>query len=232
MWVMARTILLSVVLVGVLGACGSQQAAAPSESIAGTNRLSDGLPPNVDWNVPADDLDDWTTYADQVAVVKVLSEATPKPTPEPDDGGDYDRFWSRSVRLQIERTLWHRPGARVLEGEVELPRDGMLRYPPNQPDKLYRAIPAGTVWIVPGHTYVVPLTYHSDKGRWSRLNDLALPVVDGVIDATLGADEDFAPSSIAESRAVPVVRALHGRSLDEAEALFEQAQPGQARRSS
>lgn len=223
-----RAFLASLAPLGLLAACGNDHATGSAESIAGTNKLWTGPAPNVDWVKPAVEVSDWVTHADQVAVFTVLSDATPKPTPAENraDGYDGAEFHTRSVRLRIDRTLWHRSGAPAAEGEIEITSDGILRYPARDPGKLGRQIVLGTVWIVPGHTYLAPLR-HTDKG-WRRMNLLAIPVVNGTTDANLGADIPegaAAPSAGSQdSHAAPVVKELHGKSLDEVEAILNRAQ--------
>ena len=100
---------------------------------------------------PYDDLSDWVTYAEQVAVVTVIGVAEGTERHYPGSASIIER----QVELRIDEMLWTSPGAHsIAPGTVELRETAGWASLGNQRIPL---VPSEGRRFEPGHRYVVPL---------------------------------------------------------------------------
>lgn len=142
---------------------------------------------------PFDGLGDWTSYATQVSIVRVVAErALPAEPP-----GEPEQYVPRMVSLQIERTIWP-DGPVAAHGRIELLTHGWL-----QGGGTRRQMVADGPRVEVGQRLLMPLFL--DEGRWGVLTSSSVIVVteresveEAVVTATAG---------------TPAAVALRGRSV-------------------
>lgn len=113
------------------------------------------IPLAADVIIPNQSLTDWVSYANQVSVVTVLSEAEIEPPPEV--RARREGYIGRTVVLRIDDTLWTAPGVSAVQGQISMTVIGWHL-------KGARKIPFGGRLEV-GTTYVMPIA--SIKGQWA-----------------------------------------------------------------
>lgn len=67
---------------------------------------------------PAESLEDWVTYANQVSVIAVTGERELPRDPEVVKNGE--GYIERAIRLTILDTIWRRSPSDVIDGEIEI----------------------------------------------------------------------------------------------------------------
>jgi hypothetical protein len=153
-----------------------------------------------------DTLRDWVSFSDQLSVIRVVHEAIP-PTPTGPEG--WAGFIGRTVTVEVERTLWRRPGAPRAPARVRFGDWGWWGEPGHKrPTRV-----CGVTRLEVGRTYLAPLArirgrvwVPSDDSRLRLRGDLVVGGVDG-------GEPSFAH------------RELAGRRLARAAALVEGTSP-------
>src|SRR5665213_817882 len=138
----AWLVLAAAVLVLLVTACSAERHAAGSSSSAST-----------DEKFPSESLSDWVSYAQQVSVVTIVSEAQVPPPQEVWDR--QEGYVGRTVTVRIERDLWTAPGVLPLRGDQTMLDWGWLL-------KGERLTPLTSAMQV-GQRYVVPLGVSQGK---------------------------------------------------------------------
>ena len=141
-------------------ACGlalSLLATACSENPAPTTAVPAEVTESLSLHIPNGSLTDWVSYAHQVSVVSVLSEAEIEPPPEVRERKE--GYIGRTVTVRIEDTVWSAPGAEPLAGELTMRVLGWHL-------KGERKIPFGGRLVV-GSRYLLPIA--SIKGNWAGM---------------------------------------------------------------
>ena len=124
--------------------------------------------------IPNQSLTDWVSYANQVSVVTVLSEAEIEPPSEV--RSRKEGYIGRTVMLRIDDTLWTAPGVSAVQGQISMTVIGWHL-------KGDRKIPFGGR-LEAGMTYVMPIA--SIKGQWADASVTApVPVAGPVVAASV-----------------------------------------------
>lgn len=140
-----------------IGLASLPLAAACSGSSASPGTGPSELTASMSLVIPNQSLADWVSYAHQVSVVSVVSEAEIEPPPEV--RARKEGYIGRTVTVRLEDTLWVAPGAEALSGELTMTVIGWHL-------KGDRKLPFGGRLEV-GNRYLVPLA--SIKGRWAGM---------------------------------------------------------------
>lgn len=159
--------LLGVVLLSAaLSGCGSQEGQRLGAPVAGDGSYDYDRWGMSDNALPSATLEDWVSYADQVSAVTVVAEH--QLPLGPDELANAEGSVARTVTLEIERTLWRRPGAPRAQRRVTFDTWGWRLHegrmtPMNQ----------GGARLEVGRRYVLPLvlfTFEGEEG-WGVLAD-------------------------------------------------------------
>jgi hypothetical protein len=118
---------------------------------------------------PADTLSDWVSYADQISVVRVISDAPIPPPTSPDTSGGYQ---GRRATFAVERTLWRASGVEP-KTEFSMAVAGWLTQ--DSGDR-YEACIEGSPRIELGDRYVLPLSHYDDGSPTLLSTDALLPL--------------------------------------------------------
>ncbi len=112
---------------------------------------------------PSEDLSDWVTYADQVAVVSILEETLIDP---PADVAErQEGYVERVVEMRVDSTLWTSSDAKArAEGTIDFEAFGWIL----KGEDIVPIAPGGGTRLEVGKRYVIPLV-KIEKG-WSSLS--------------------------------------------------------------
>lgn len=156
---------------------------------------------------PQETLRDAVTYADQVSVVVVRSERALETDPEriDRDGG----LVGREVVVEVEETIWRRPGAPELRGSEPMFVWGWMVQ-----GELWRPIVAGGPRLEVGGRYLVGLA-EAEPGTWGQFADGFTLPLDG---DRVAAPEGIEPTS-------RYAKAFAGLALAEVAARLEETPP-------
>jgi hypothetical protein len=127
---------------------------------------------------PAETLQDWKSYADAVAVVRVVDERALPPTAEDADHGE--GLIGRKVTVEVEKVLWVAPQAPALPERVEMSQPGWVMH---DGTRLPLQI-AGAPRVGIGDRLLSPFVWvdADSSPEWGPLNLSAeLPLVDGKV---------------------------------------------------
>lgn len=150
---------------------------------------------------PSESLSDWVSYAQQVSVLTVLSEAQ---VPPPDEVWQRkEGYIGRIVTVRIDHDLWVAPGATPVHGEQQMLDWGWLL-------KGERLTPFSKAMLQPGEQYVVPLA--SSRGKLGSISVSAIRISGASVAADVVSDQAW-------------IRELGGQSLRQLEASLRAAVP-------
>lgn len=160
-----------------LAGCGSSSvdgSAAPGPDPAATRVVI----AEAAYAYPSDTLQDWVSYNNEIAVVRVTS-ADEIPV---DDSVKQRGEWTTNRRavLQIERVLWRGPGQPQAPNEVAVVTSGFVH---KNGDRL-PLVMHGAARLEPGERYVVPLALQD--GEWLIPGTSAAPLVNGRVQPAAG----------------------------------------------
>ncbi|MET9959508.1 hypothetical protein ABZ128_10570 [Streptomyces sp. NPDC006326] len=157
--------------------------------------------------LPSTTARDWVSYADHVAVVRVVSEGEDAPSAEETAAGE--GYISRTVKIDVAQKLWSRPGAPELPASVTSTVDGWS-FKGSTRTPIARE---NASRLEPGHTYVIALARFGD-GQWSRTGSgAALPYDSSV----LGNGEVMSKTVTIEKAPSPMPPMVEGPGLDATE---------------
>lgn len=159
---------------------------------------------------PADTLQNWVSYADQLSVVSVTEERALPPPPGADPATDAD-YVAREVTLKVERTPWRREQAPTTDGGTVsvvalgwVEREGDARAP-------FRIRGGNRLEV--GERYLLPLVKAEDG--WSLFSSRAVLALDG--DQVSGKVDVGEPSA--------ALARLAGTSIDRAGEIVRATEP-------
>ncbi len=108
---------------------------------------------------PTNVLRDWTSFSDQVSVVRVLSE---REDGDPPPAGEY---LSRRVDVRVQRPVWRRPGAPRAPARLSVTDWGWCQTDAGRVPMLVE----GATRLQPGQRYLAPLA--ESRGVWTTFDD-------------------------------------------------------------
>jgi hypothetical protein len=190
-----------VALAVVLAATGCSSSTAEEHVVTGS--ASDR------W--PSGTFPDWVSYADHLAVIKILREHENPLSAEEAAAGE--GYADREVDAQVERILWSRQGAAEIRRVFTYHALGWVV----QDGKRY---PAGTVdgvRVEVGERYLVPLVPF--RGSWVPLSSTATMPLDGDVVEGTGRERP--------KRIYPAERMI-GETADEVAAVLTETRPDPA----
>lgn len=166
----------------------------------------------LDYAVAGETTRDWAENGDELAVVDVLDESTPKPWPAYKDQGG---LAGRKVAATVGRPLWRRPGAPRAPHDLEIGTLGWMWENDQDPHSARRVIyEDGAPRMEPGKRYLVVLTrFH---GEWGPVSGRAVLTVGS--DGRVHADPPYGDPS-------PGARAIDGRTPKQAAAVLARLAP-------
>lgn len=112
---------------------------------------------------PADALRDWADFADQVSVLRVVSEKQLPPTEDVVATGE--GLVGRSVTARIESTIWRNPGSPAVDGVVTFTTWGWVAHD----GQLTPMVDSSSVRIEVGDRVLAPLLL-APEGAWAPLS--------------------------------------------------------------
>jgi hypothetical protein len=118
---------------------------------------------------PDTSLTDWRSYADQLAVVSVLSEEQLELDPEVQRAGE--GYVTRSLRVRIEVSLWTAPGVSARSGEIRMHALGWIL----KRGELIEFGVHNAPRLVPGARYVIPLVYFDESSVYKLASGAVIP---------------------------------------------------------
>ncbi|MFF8830740.1 hypothetical protein [Streptomyces sp. NPDC015131] len=113
-------------------------------------------------SLPSHTPEDWVSYGDHVAVVRVTSETAAPASAEEQEAGE--GYLSRDVTMEVTDVLWSRAQAPALPGTVTTTVDGWSF----KGDVRTPIAREGAARLEPGHSYVIALARFGN-GEWSRI---------------------------------------------------------------
>jgi hypothetical protein len=170
-----------------------------------------------DYAVPTWSFGDWVSYADQVSVVTVVAERQLPLGPE--EIANDEGYVGRTVTLELERTIWRRPGAPEARTRLTVLTWGWIL----NEGRMGAMVPGGARLEV-GHRYVLPLARFTAEGksRWSVFAD-----GDGnfPLDGAVIVDGQIGRESPPGDDSYPGTERLGGMTVDELAARLAAAKP-------
>lgn len=202
------------ILALLLGGCGSDAVTSAAEDSQPAVRVSEGDQPAVTYidgllEFYQETATDVVSYADQVSLVTAVSSEPSKKDLEAEDNGG---MVTTNVTLRIDKNIWVRPGAAVLDGSFIANRGASLTRTVNDASPTTTRVAAlgGPVFEVGGQ-YLMPLAVN--RGEWVPLLPTAeFEVVDGRV--VLG-----------ETQKSELARQLEGLTVAEASEVYATAKP-------
>jgi len=195
---------MALLLVVAIAGCGGGDAAAPQVASGGGSSV-----------FPTEDLGDWVSYADHVAVLRVTGERVHEPEMLEHEEGDGVQL--RDVTVKVERVLWSARRAPELAREL---RFEALGWTFNDGVKQeWRLYDGARVDV--GGRYLTALVRWPEK--YGELGEPPHHWGPMHMDAQLPLDGDRVVSEADWS--APVLDALRGASVDEVVARLERARP-------
>lgn len=151
---------LALVAVSVLAGCGGGGAARDGPLVWG----------ELDYAVSGETTRDWAQNGDELAVVEVRGESTPKPWPAYKNSGG---LAGRKITVAVGRPLWRRPGAPRAPRDLRIQTLGWMWDNDQDPHSPRRAVfEDGAPRMEPGKRYLVVLTrFH---GEWGPVSGRAV----------------------------------------------------------
>jgi hypothetical protein len=127
----------------------------------------------LDYAVAGETTRDWAENGDELAVVDVRDESTPKPWPAYKDNGG---LAGRKITMKVGRPLWIRPGAPRAPHDLKIQTLGWMWENDQDPHSARRVIyEDGAPRMEPGKRYLVVLTrFH---GEWGPVSGRAVLTV-------------------------------------------------------
>lgn len=194
---------------GCGGSGPAPSAAAPPKAPAVV--LAEGV-----YALPSDTLQDWVSYANQVAVVRVASaEEIPV-----DEGLTGSGEWTTNRRavLHVEEVLWRGQGQRPAADEVAVVVSGFV----HKNGEVVPLLMHGEARLEVGERYVVPLLLQD--AEWRIPGTSATPLVDGEVQPAQG-QENSAAAEFRGHTPAEVKRRLERTRPDPAAARRADLQP-------
>lgn len=128
----------------------------------------------LDEALPSSLLKDWVSFADQMAVIRVVAEhELPPPTRAPEEPPPESDWVGRSVNVRIEGTLWLRPGGPVAPGSLAIRVEGWTRNTRGQAPLLFENRLRPEV----GRRYLALLVRYQD-GEWGMFPGCTILALD------------------------------------------------------
>lgn len=146
----ARIVVLLIALVGL---------AAVTAACGGSGDERSAVVAHAEPRWPDSTLRDWVSYADQVSVVRVISESRIDPPSDVIERGE--GYVGRRITIEVESTIWGR-GFHEVNGRVTMLAPGWAMHD----SKEYPFVPAGGSRGEVGHRYLAPLVL-TDEGDWT-----------------------------------------------------------------
>jgi hypothetical protein len=194
--------LAALAVVAILGR-GDDEGAPPGSGSQGPVMLGEAVD-----LLPSETLRDWVSFADDLAVVSVAAERELPPPPGADPRLDED-YIGREVTLQVERTLWHRPGGPSVGDDFDMVVWGWTE---RSGTRRPFAVLGGARMEV-GRRYLLPVT--KIEGEWTPLGSGTILTLEG----------DTVTSDVPGNKPEPVAAAMKGRSLADARRAVNSAAP-------
>ncbi len=166
----------------------------------------------LDYAVAGETTRDWAENGDELAVVDVLAESTPKPWPAYKDLGG---LAGRRITLKVAKPVWRRPGAPRAPHDLKIQTLGWMWENDQDPHSPRRVIyEDGAPRMEPGKRYLVVLTrFH---GEWVPVSGRAVLTLDA--DGRAQADPPYGEPSAG-------ARAIDGRTPEQAAAVLARLAP-------
>ncbi|HKH17072.1 MAG TPA: hypothetical protein VKA57_06065 [Solirubrobacteraceae bacterium] len=135
---------------------------------------------------------DWVSFADQLSIVSVVAEEAEPPSADVLEHGE--GYISRTVTLQVEKTLWRRDGAPSAQGGIRVVTDGWVL----EGGELHRFAIWGGPRLEVGGRYLAPLVRAPrDGAEWTPLSAASTLPLEGDTITTAGIVGH--PSAIADA---------------------------------
>lgn len=190
-----------VIIAGGLGlqGCGSDTDGGSQASIiygSGSGR------------VPDEELRDWVSYADAIAVVRVVDER--RTGSDAEDRKNGEGLIGRDVVVEVDEVLWRRPTSQELPSTFSFGHTGWLFHGDEE-------VPMGVdgaARLTVGDTYLMPLVVWAQEGGWSLMTSTSsMEMIDERV--TLFEETDRRPSAVA----------LSGHTASEVSAILQATRP-------
>lgn len=172
---------------------------------------------SADYAIPTWSFRDWVSYADQVSVVTVVAERQLPLGPE--EVAHQEGLVGRTVTLEIERTIWRRPGAPRAMDRITVDTWGWTLH-----EGRLNPMRLGGARLEVDHRYVLPLVLFASEGSksWTGFAD-----GDGnfPLDGSVIVDGQIGRVGDPNSNDYPGTEILTGVTVDELAARLGRAEP-------
>ena len=125
---------------------------------------------------PADRVEDWVSYADQLSLVVVENDAEIPPPESVTSNGE--GYIGRTATLRVERTLWTQNDVTAVEGSITFPVAGWIL---REGRKKTDAAVAGGPRIEVGDRLLIPLARQPDGSLGLMSSSAVLVIRGGVV---------------------------------------------------